>query len=109
MMGTALEALNCADIQSARQRFLGFCHCQKWAERMADARPFASEAALFSMVDECWAERNQQDYLEAFKAHPRIGDRKALAEKLAARLDLAARRGTTTAPRTTSPATRPLS
>ena len=27
-----------------------------------------------------------QDYLEAFKAHPRIGDRKALAEKLAARV-----------------------
>ena len=86
MIGKALEALNCADTESAKQQFLSFCHCQKWAERMADARPFASEAALFSMADECWAERNEQDYLEAFKAHPRIGDRKALAEKLAARV-----------------------
>ena len=86
MIGKALEALNCADTESAKQRFLGFCHCQKWAERMADARPFASEAALFSMADECWAECNEPDYLEAFKVHPRIGDRKALAEKLAARV-----------------------
>ena len=86
MIGNALEALNCADTQSARQRFLGFCHCQKWVERMVDARPFASEAALFDMADECWAECDEQDYLEAFKAHPRIGDRKALAQKLAARV-----------------------
>ena len=86
MIGKALEALNCADTQSARQRFLSFCHCQNWVERMADARPFASEGELFSMADECWAECNEPDYLEAFKAHPRIGDRKALAEKLAARV-----------------------
>ena len=86
MIGKALEALNCADTESARQRFLSFCHCQKWVERMADARPFASEAALFSRADECWAEGNEPDYLEGFRGPPRIGDRKALAEKLAARV-----------------------
>ena len=86
MIGKALEALNCADTESARQRFLSFCHCQRWVELMADSRPFASEAALFSRADECWAECNEPDYLEAFKVHPRIGDRKALAEKLAARV-----------------------
>ena len=88
MIGKALETLNRADTKSARQQFLSFCHCQMWAERMAEARPFTSEAALFVVANGYWAECNESDCLEAFKAHPRIGDRKALTEKLAARVRL---------------------
>lgn len=86
MIGKALETLNRADTKSAMQQFLSFCHCQMWAERMAEARPFTSEAALFVVANGYWAECNESDCLEAFKAHPRIGDRKALTEKLAARV-----------------------
>ncbi len=41
---------------------------------MAERRPFADVDALAAAADEVWWELDPQDWLEAFAAHPRIGE-----------------------------------
>jgi allantoicase len=50
------------------------CGSLRWAERMADARPFEDAAALFRIADRAFWSMQEQDWLEAFSAHPRIGE-----------------------------------
>ena len=42
---------------------------------MLEARPFADEAALRDQAACVWNALDADDWLEAFRAHPRIGDR----------------------------------
>jgi allantoicase len=51
-----------------------FCGSLRWAERMADARPFEDAAALRRLADRAFWSMQEQDWLEAFSAHPRIGE-----------------------------------
>jgi len=41
---------------------------------MADRRPIANEAALLAACDEIWSSLGEDDWLEAFRSHPRIGE-----------------------------------
>jgi 2-oxo-4-hydroxy-4-carboxy-5-ureidoimidazoline decarboxylase len=45
---------------------------------MAQRRPFDSQARLFATSDEVWWSLARTDWLEAFAAHPKIGDKNAL-------------------------------
>ena len=45
---------------------------------MAQARPFESEAASVETAERIWWGLASADWLEAFAAHPRIGDLDAL-------------------------------
>ena len=51
---------------------------------MAAARPFASDEQLLAAAGEIWNRLAPEDCLEAFAAHPRIGDVGALQAKFAA-------------------------
>jgi allantoicase len=42
---------------------------------MVQRRPFGSFTALVTAADEIWGAASREDWLEAFAAHPRIGDR----------------------------------
>ncbi len=42
---------------------------------MEQARPFSDIAELEAYADRVWASCSREDWLEAFSAHPRIGDR----------------------------------
>jgi len=44
---------------------------------MAAARPFADLDELLTNADSIWRSLGSDDWLEAFRAHPRIGERKA--------------------------------
>jgi OHCU decarboxylase len=46
---------------------------------MSDARPFSNSDELSSKADEIWWNLDQEDWLEAFRAHPKIGEKKAVA------------------------------
>lgn len=46
---------------------------------MTDARPFASPERLFEKADSVWRSLSTTDWLEAFRAHPKIGEQKAVA------------------------------
>ena len=46
---------------------------------MSVARPFADLAEFLKTADKIWWSLNEQDWLEAFRAHPKIGEKKAAA------------------------------
>jgi OHCU decarboxylase len=47
----------------------------KWAERVEAGRPYRDFAALFEACESAWARLAPADWLAAFAAHPRIGER----------------------------------
>jgi allantoicase len=51
------------------------CGSRRWVEQMVAHRPYGSFPALAAAADEVWAALDRDDRLEAFAAHPRIGDR----------------------------------
>lgn len=53
------------------------CGSQRWAAAMSAARPFANLDELLTKADRIWWSLNEEDWLEAFRAHPRIGEKKA--------------------------------
>ena len=46
-----------------------------WAARLAAGRPYADLTAVLASADVAWSELAPGDWLEAFAAHPRIGER----------------------------------
>jgi 2-oxo-4-hydroxy-4-carboxy-5-ureidoimidazoline decarboxylase len=84
-----IEAINSMPPDAAGAAFLRCCGSHRWAERMAARRPFASSAGLFDAADVIWADLGRDDWLEAFAAHPRIGDLDGLRKKFAATADWA--------------------
>lgn len=71
----AADYLNRLDVETAREVLLSCCGSERWARRMAEARPFASQAELVRTGDDAWWDLEPEDWLEAFAAHPRIGER----------------------------------
>jgi allantoicase len=52
------------------------CGSSRWVQRMISARPFESWDDLISKANLAWFELEEDDWMEAFAAHPRIGERK---------------------------------
>ena len=75
-MNKALERLNEADVAEAEPMFRDCCGSGRWARLMVLARPFASESELISSADAVWRDLRDADWLEAFSAHPKIGEKK---------------------------------
>jgi OHCU decarboxylase len=46
---------------------------------MKEARPFAGSEALLAKAAHVWRDLSEDDWLEAFRAHPKIGEQKAAA------------------------------
>jgi len=46
---------------------------------MTAARPFENKAELLNEADRIWWSLDSEDWLEAFHAHPKIGEKKAAA------------------------------
>jgi OHCU decarboxylase len=46
---------------------------------MMDARPFNTADELMANADRVWWSLSEEDWLEAFRAHPKIGEEKAAA------------------------------
>ena len=58
----------------ALRDLLRCCGSQVWAEAMADTRPFETRAQLLNTADAVWQALSAEDWLEAFRTHPRIGE-----------------------------------
>ena len=76
-MSGALERLNALGTAAAVHELLGFCGSREWARRMARSRPFPDLGSLVAEARRTWEELAVEDRLEAFAAHPRIGDARA--------------------------------
>ena len=61
----------------AAQEILSCCGSRAWAAQLAAMRPFADEQSLFAAADDCWQHLPEADWLEAFRSHPRIGEKHA--------------------------------
>jgi 2-oxo-4-hydroxy-4-carboxy-5-ureidoimidazoline decarboxylase len=85
-----VASLNAMPSEDARAALLRCCGSRRWVEGIVARRPFASAAELFAAADEAWAGLGRDDWLEAFAAHPRIGDLDSLRKKFAMTADWAA-------------------
>ncbi|MFT5012857.1 MAG: 2-oxo-4-hydroxy-4-carboxy-5-ureidoimidazoline decarboxylase [Patiriisocius sp.] len=78
-----LVELNAMVRETAVHEFKVCLGCLSWAEKMADARPFDSVAGLINNGIRRWRSATEEEILEAFTAHPQIGDLDALRNKYA--------------------------
>lgn len=78
-----LAALNALPPADARAALLRCCGSGRWADAVTARRPFTTTEDLHAAADEEWAKLGRPDILEAFAAHPRIGDVEALRQKFA--------------------------
>jgi 2-oxo-4-hydroxy-4-carboxy-5-ureidoimidazoline decarboxylase len=78
-MNAILSVWNAAGPDTAIATLLSCCAAQRWAIALASQRPFEDEEKLFAASDMVWATMREEDWLQAFRAHPRIGERKVEA------------------------------
>ena len=74
MTDSVARSLNALTEADARAELLNCCASSRWADAMIAARPFASDAELFNAAERSWWALDRADWLEAFAAHPRIGN-----------------------------------
>ena len=73
--------LNAMTEQQRRQSLETCCAAIKWISRMLDEVMFVDDEHVLQCATEYWQSMAEADYLEAFAAHPRIGDVDSLQEK----------------------------
>jgi OHCU decarboxylase len=59
--------------------FLECCGSSAWASAMAAGRPFHTLDQLRQYANDKWWHLTQEDWLEAFSKHPRIGEKRQLS------------------------------
>jgi OHCU decarboxylase len=84
---TIAERLNAAD---AREALTTCCASRAWVEGMLAERPFEDDEDVVDAAYEVGESLTDEDWLEAFAAHPVIGDMESLRQKYAATKLLAA-------------------
>ena len=70
---TTLAQFNRLKTAAAGELISRCCGSTRWAGRMVAARPYYSMDELTATADAHWREMAQRDVLEAFRAHPKIG------------------------------------
>ena len=76
-MNQSVNRLNELSANEAQAEFLKCCGSTKWAHEMTAARPFATAQELFASADDVSSSLEDEDWLEAFRAHPKIGEKRA--------------------------------
>ena len=72
-----LRQLNAIDIPELTTTLADFCAAPEWIARVSAARPFADADALLAAAAAADAAVSRDGWLEAFRHHPRIGERAA--------------------------------
>ena len=75
------ESLEALPPDEALKEFLKCCGSVKWAQAMVQLRQYATTVGgLVLLGNEMWWTLEPEDWLEAFRSHPKIGEKKAAAE-----------------------------
>ena len=74
-----LERLNSIPHDEAVKALLQCCGSNRWAEEVANARPYENVELLIASANDIWSTLERDDWLEAFRSHPKIGEKKAAA------------------------------
>jgi len=72
-----LAWLNSLTADEAAQELRQCCGSKRWATEMANRRPFPTEKILVAAANDIWRSLDRSDWLEAFRSHPKIGEKKA--------------------------------
>ena len=73
----SLKRLNEIPADEAVAELAKCCGSKRWAEAMTQRRPYLSEEDLTRAAGEVWWSLEEHDWLEAFRSHPKIGEKKA--------------------------------
>jgi 2-oxo-4-hydroxy-4-carboxy-5-ureidoimidazoline decarboxylase len=76
-MNGVLARWNTVPVGDAVREILPCCGSKAWAGDMAARRPFPDVTALLAASDETWSNLTAEDWMEAFRSHPRIGESRA--------------------------------
>jgi OHCU decarboxylase len=74
VLSETLAWLNGLPRDEAELRLRACCGSRAWASAVAARRPYADLPALMKAADLVWTELPRSDWLEAFAAHPRVGE-----------------------------------
>lgn len=80
-----LDEFNRLPSHDAVAQLYDCCHCRRWAEALADLRPFNHLENLLASADKLWQAADEIQILEAFNGHARIGDIELLRSRYAGR------------------------
>jgi OHCU decarboxylase len=72
-----LQRLNSLPNDKVLSELKSCCGSNCWAAGVASSRPFATFAQLLDTAQQVWWQLEPGDWLEAFRSHPKIGQRKA--------------------------------
>ena len=74
-MNEGLDRFNSLTADEA-ERGLGTCFANRnWVSAVAAGRPYPDMNAVLAAADDAWRRMSNQDWLDSFAAHPRIGER----------------------------------
>jgi allantoicase len=69
--------LNSLTADEAAKELLQCCGSRRWASQVSNDRPYPSLDNLISHAHQVWWALTSDDWLEAFRSHPKIGEKKA--------------------------------
>ena len=72
-----LESLNFLAPEDATKAFLQCCGSSRWAQAVTAGRPYDNVERLIAQANDVWWILQPSDWLEAFRSHPKIGEKKA--------------------------------
>lgn len=73
-MSESLSWFNGLPSDAAESRLITCCGSRAWASAVAGRRPYADFDALVEAAGAVWSALEPSDWLEAFAAHPRLGE-----------------------------------
>ncbi len=79
MSSEAVDRFNALPQDEAERRLYGCLANRKWAARVVAARPYRDVAHLLAVADLTMFDLTPSDWVAAFAAHPRIGERGGLS------------------------------
>jgi 2-oxo-4-hydroxy-4-carboxy-5-ureidoimidazoline decarboxylase len=75
-MNPNLAEWNDASDADALQIMMACCTARRWAAAMVALRPIRSIVELSTEADRLWGTMKEEDWMEAFASHPRIGEQR---------------------------------
>jgi allantoicase len=69
-----LRYLNSLFDDEATRFFHGACHSRAWVDQMMTGRPYRDAESVLGMATKAFDSLHNEDWLEAFVGHPRIGE-----------------------------------